>query len=108
MTLRKSKPATPLYFKEDLPIALSQMNGEIALNLRYLENLIERVQKRYPLLDKVSVSLIIREIFKVLREIYFSGETLIINNFIALKLRVFWRRGRPNTQSIITTPADLK
>lgn len=92
---------------------VDKLNKELPINIRYNEELIDRIHARYPLLDKTKVSIIVRGIFQSLRDLLVLGKVLNFNNlFFDTKLLFFAHRRNghilPSLKVKITTPPPLR
>jgi len=81
----------PFGFKDlDHEQVIEFMNEEYPVNIRYNEDLINRIHTRYPILDKASISVIVKAIFQSMRELLLMGRILNFFNFFPdMKLFVF-------------------
>jgi hypothetical protein len=89
------------------------LNEELPVKLKYNEDLVNRVHKRYPYLDKTSVSIIVRGIFQSLRDLLILGKVLNFNKlFFDTKFHFFdhGKKGHilPFLKVKISTPPPLR
>lgn len=89
------------------------LNSENPINIKYNEDLVNRVSARYPLIDKTQVSIIIKAIFQSFRDLLILGKVLNFNNiFIDTKLLFFdyKKNGHilPSLKVKISTPPSLR
>lgn len=87
------------------------LNKEDPINLKYNEDLVDRVYARYPFIEKSQVSLIIKGVFQSFRDLLVSGETLNFNGvFFNTKLFFYIRKRSKNplAKIKISTPPKLK
>ena len=112
--MKKPKIVKLFFFKE---LSNQQMvdliNEDLPLNIKYNENLVDRVHARYPLIDKTQTSVIIKTIFQSLRELLILGKVLNFNNlFFDTKLHFFdYRKDGhilPSLKVKISTPPPLR
>lgn len=81
--MKKRKTNKEFYYKDlDKQEIINLVNNELPINLKYLENLIDRIHKRYPIVDKVQVSIIVKATFESLRELLILGNIINLNKFI--------------------------
>jgi len=78
-----------------------------------LKNVIERVQDKYPLIDKITTTIIIKTVFEVAREELIKGNTMHVHKFMNFARFVAQTRIRKNkkmslVRSKISTPRDKK
>lgn len=112
--MKKLKTIKPFYFKGmDHQEVVNLLNVEYPVNIKYNEDLVNRVHARYPLIDKTQVSIIIKGIFQSFRELLILGKILNFNNLLFdCKLHFFdhWRDGRilPSLKVKISTPPPLR
>lgn len=112
--MKKPKIVKPFYFKD---LSHSQMadslNESHPINLKYNEDLAERVYARYPLLERSEVSIIIKAIFQSFRDLLVLGKVLNFNNlFFDAKLHFFDYRKNghilPSLKVKISTPPPMR
>jgi hypothetical protein len=112
--VKKFKTVKPFFFKDaDHQEIVDQLNYEKPVNIKYNEDLVNRVHARYPLIDKTQVSIIIKAVFQSFRELLILGKVLNFNNlFFDTKLHFFdYRRGEhilPSLKVKISTPPPLR
>ena len=92
---------------------VDQLNTEHPVNLKYNEELVNRVYARYPLVDKSQVAIVVRSIFQSFRDLLVLGKVLNFNNlFFDTKLHFFdYRKGDailPSLKVKISTPPPLR
>ena len=112
--MKKPKRVKPFNFNN---LSHQQMvdllNVELPVNIKYNEDLVNRVYARYPLIDKSSVSLIIKSVFQSFRDLLVLGKVLNFNNlFFDTKLHFFDYRKNghilPSLKVKISTPPPLR
>ena len=112
--MKKPKTVKLFYFKdkshEDM---VKLLNEEYPINIKYNEELVNRVYERYPLIDKSEVSLIIKYVFQSFRDFLFLGKVLNFNNlFFNTKLLFFAYQKNgvtfPALKVCISTPPPLR
>ena len=112
--MKKPKTVKPFYFKDlTHQQMLDILNKENPVNLKYNEELVNRVYARYPYIDKPQVSLIVKAIFQSLRDLLVLGKVLNFNNlFFDTKLHFFdYRKDGhilPSLKVKISTPPPLR
>ena len=89
------------------------LNEEYPVNMKYNEELVNRIYDRYPLIDRASVSLIVKSIFQSFRDLLVLGKVLNFNNlFFDTKLHFFDYRKNghilPSLKVKISTPPPLR
>jgi hypothetical protein len=89
------------------------LNKEAPINLKYNEELVNRVYARYPFIDKSEVAFVIRGIFQSFRDLLVLGKVLNFNNlFFDTKLYFFdYRKDGhilPSLKVKITTPPPMR
>lgn len=110
----KLKKTKEYYFKEiDRKDMVDHLNSTLPVNIKYNEDLVDRVHSRYPLLDKIEVSIIVKAVFQSIRDLLVLGKILNFNTlFFDTKLYFFdhRRNGRilPSLKVKITTPPTLR
>jgi hypothetical protein len=92
--MKKEKTTKKYYFKDKTHIQVADMiNHELPVNLKYNEDLVNRVYERYPFIDKAQVALIIKATFQSIRDLLIMGKILNFNKlFFDTKLFVFDHR----------------
>lgn len=66
------------------------INEEYPIEIRQLEPIIDRIHQKYPLIDKVQISLIVRAVFESIREFLILGYVINFNKFLTdMKLNFF-------------------
>jgi len=112
--MQKLKTVKPFYFKEtNHQEVVNQLNNDHPVNLKYNEDLVNRVHARYPLIDKTQVSIIAKAIFQSFRDLLILGKVLNFNNlFFDTKLHFFdYHKGGhilPSLKIKISTPPPLR
>jgi hypothetical protein len=112
--MKKPKLVKPFFFKQlDHQEVVDLINKEMPVNIKYNEDLVDRVYARYPLIDKIQVSIIVKAVFQSLRDLLVLGKVINFNNlFFDFKLHFFdYRRdGRilPSLKVKISTPPPLR
>jgi hypothetical protein len=112
--MKKPKRVKPFKFKDlSHQEVVDLLNDENPVNLKYNEDLINRVHARYPLVDKTQVSIVVKSIFQSFRDLLILGKVLNFNNlFFDMKLHFFdYRKGGailPSLKVKISTPPPLR
>lgn len=105
--MKKPKTIKEFYFINNDTI--EKLNTTLPINLKYLEPLIERVHKRYPLIEKSEVSVIVKATFESFRELLVSGCILNFNKFVFnMKLYFFKATNKPAVKMKLTTPPPIR
>lgn len=79
--MKKMKVTNPFWFSnKSHQEVVDIFNDQYPIDLRYNEDLVNRVHKRYPILDKSSIALSIRSIFETIRDLLFLGKILNFHN----------------------------
>jgi hypothetical protein len=80
----KLKKIKEYYFKEiDRKDMVDHLNSTLPVNIKYNEDLVDRVHSRYPLLDKTEVSVIVKAVFQApVKELFKNGQELTLFNCI--------------------------
>jgi len=112
--MKKPKKVKEYYFKEITHQEMvEKMNTEYPINLKYNEDLVNRVHARYPFIDKTQVSIVVKAIFQSFRDLLVLGKVLNFNNlFFDTKLHFFDHRRDghilPSLKVKISTPPPLR
>ena len=89
------------------------LNKELPVNIKYNEDLVNRVHERYPFVDKTDVAIVIKGIFQSFRDLLVLGKVLNFNKlFFDTKLYFFDYRKNghilPSLKVKISTPPPLR
>jgi len=92
---------------------VDKLNDENPIDLKYNEDLVNRIHARYPLITKTQVSIIVKAVFKSFRDLLVLGDILNFNNlFFDTKLHFFDYRSNghilPSLKVKISTPPPLR
>lgn len=80
LVMKQAHRIKPFFFTS--PNILQELEQEMPIKLKKLENLIDRVHRRYPIISKMEVALIIKTAFEGMRELLVSGCILNFNRFV--------------------------
>jgi hypothetical protein len=105
--MKKKQTIKAFYFKdEDI---LNGLDRELPIDIKRLHPLIERIYKRYPLIDKTEVVIIVKTAFQAIRELLVSGAILNFQKFMFdVKLHFFGSPRRPAVKIKLKTPPPIK
>jgi hypothetical protein len=112
--MKKPKIVKPFYFKDKTHQEMVDLlNSELPINLKYNEELVNRIHAKYPLIDKSQVAYIVRAVFQSFRDLLVLQKVLNFNNlFFDAKLLIFahHRKGVifPAIKIEMTTPPRLR
>ena len=112
--MKKQKTTSPFWFKGMTHQQMVNiLNEEYPVNLKYNEDLVNRVYLRYPMLDRTSISIIIKAVFQSLRDLMVLGSILNFHKlFFDCKLHFFDYRKNghilPSLKVKISTPPNLR
>jgi hypothetical protein len=92
---------------------VDNINISHPINLRYNEDLVNRVYERYNVIDKSKVAVIIKATFQSFRDLLILGKVLNFNNlFFDMKFLVFDYRKNghifPSLKVKISTPPPMR
>ena len=113
-TMKKPKIVKPFFFKDlSHQEVCDQLNKEYPVNLKYNEDLINRIHSRYPLIPKNKLSVIVKFVFESIRDLMVLGKVLNFNNlFFDTKFHFFThQRGDrilPALKVKISTPPPMR
>jgi hypothetical protein len=69
-----------------------QLDQQLPIKISTLEDIINRIHTRYPLVSKIDIVIVIKSFFECIRYILYLNDTISINNFIGrMKLNKFYR-----------------
>lgn len=112
--MKKPKTVRPFYFvnmsKQDI---VDMLNNECPINIKYNEDLVDRIYARYPLVSKTEISIIVKAVFQSFRDLLVLGKVLNFNTlFFDTKLYFFarYKRGHilPSLKVKMSTPPKLR
>lgn len=112
--MKKTKVVKPFFFKDlSHQEMVDFLNQENPVNIKYNEDLVNRIHARYPLISKLEVSIIVKAIFQSLRDLLVLGNVLNFNNlFFNTKFHFFDYRKKghilPSLKVKISTPPPLR
>lgn len=89
---------------------LELINKEIPIDLRYNEDLVNRVHEKYPLISKAEVAVIIKGVFESIRDLLILGDVINFHNFV-YNLRIHCSMKKNFSKSIkikLTTSPKLR
>ncbi len=112
--MKKQKIVKPFNFRNMTHQEMVDLiNQENPVNLKYNEELVNRVHARYPLISKAEVGTIVKVIFQSMRDLLILGKVLNFNNlFFDTKFHFFDYRWSghilPALKVKISTPPPLR
>jgi len=111
--MKKEKTTKQYYFSNKThQEVVDQLNTDLPVNIKYNEDLVNRVYEKYPFINKAEISLIIKATFQSFRDLLVLGKILNFNKlFFDTKLFVFDYRknGRifASLKTKISTPPTM-
>jgi len=112
--MKKPKTVKPYIFKDlSHQEMVDAINHKYPINMKYNEDLVNRVYERYPFINKSEVSLVVKLVFQSFRDLLILGKVLNFNNlFFNTKLLMFSHEKNgvifPSIKVKISTPPPLK
>lgn len=112
--MKKPKIVVPFYFKNlSNKEVLDILNKEYPVNIKYNEDIVNRIYARYPFITKTEISIIVKVFFQSLREMLILGKVLNFNKlFFDTKFHFFdySKNGYifPSLKVKISTPPKLR
>lgn len=112
--MKKQKTITPFHFdglsNQDM---VDLLNNEYPINIKYNEDLINRICIKYPTLNKVEISIIVKSVFQSFRDLLILGKVLNFNNLLFDGKLLFYNfniNGNifPSLRVKISTPPPLR
>lgn len=108
--MKKVKQVKEFFFKnmekEDL---VNEINTDLPLQIKLLEPLIDRIYKRYPIIDKTEISVIVKAALEEIRSFLILGNIINFNKFVFdMKFLFFKHMEFPALKVHIKTPPELK
>lgn len=74
------------------------LDQECPISIKYLEDIINRVHLRYPLIEKYKVSIIIQTLFQIIRTLIMDGKVVSLNGlFHNMKIIYFIKNRQKQT-----------
>ena len=87
----------------------NDLDTELPISLKHLQDVVERVSKRYPHIPSYQIALITRSFFQTLRELLFEHEGISISGlFTRFHLISYSRNDYDNIQVSLNTPRNLR
>jgi hypothetical protein len=111
--MKKAKKVKPFFFQDmDHQEVVDLLNEEYPINIKYNEDLVNRVHARYPLITKTEVSIIVKAVFQSFRDLLVLGKVLNFNNFFFKACLYFFTRKEgqvilPALKMEMSTPPPL-
>lgn len=111
--MKKVKTVKQFFFKNKTHDEMVEIiNKDLPIKIENTD-LIDRIYVRYPLIDKIKISFIVKSVFQSMRELLILGKILNFNNlFFDTKLHFFdYRRNGhilPALKVKISTPPPLR
>jgi hypothetical protein len=112
--MKKPKTIVPFSFKDKShQDIVDLLNQEHPVNIKYNEDLVNRIYERYPFISKADISFVVKTIFQSFRDLLVLGNILNFHNlFFNTKLYFFdYRKSGirlPRIKVKITTPPKLR
>jgi hypothetical protein len=112
--MKHPKTISPYIFKDlSHQDVVDILNRSYPINIKYNEELVNRVYKRYPFIKKSEVSLIIKTVFQSFRELLVLGKVLNFNSFLfdmKLHFYSYLKKGviLPAIKVKISTPPPIR
>lgn len=112
--MKKAKTVAPFSFREESKQeVVDLLNQDYPVNLKYNEDLINRIHQKYPIISKTDVALIVKAAFQGIRDLLVLGKVLNFNTlFFDAKLHFFQYRQRgnilPSLKVKISTPPPMR
>lgn len=112
--MKKQKTTRPFWFKNlTHQQMVDHLNDQYPINLKYNEDLVNKVYSRYPIVDKTTVSIVVKAVFQTIRDLMVLGKILNFNKlFFDAKLHFFdYRKDGhilPSLKVKISTPPNLR
>jgi hypothetical protein len=112
--MKRSKTRRDFFFKDlTHEQVMDQLNTEYPVSLKYNEDLIDRVCAKYPLIDKIEASIVVKGIFQSMRDFLILGKVINLNSvFYDFKFQIFKyvKDGLllPSLRAHISTPKTLR
>lgn len=112
--MKKAKVVKQFVFKDlSNQDVVDLLNADKPINLKYNEDLVNRIYARYPFISKSEIAIIVTAVFQSFRDLLILGKVLNFNNlFFDTKLYFFDYRKNghilPSLKVKITTPPPLR
>jgi hypothetical protein len=77
-------------FKYDCEKIVEELDANFPIGLKKIEYLLDRVYEQYPIVDRTTVVLVVKEFLKEIRKRLVNGETLYLSGyFIETKIHFY-------------------
>lgn len=112
--MKKPKTIKPFFFKDKThQEVVNQLNKELPINIKYNEDLVDRVHAKYPFLSKAEISVITKAVFQSFRDLLVLGNILNFHKlFFNAKLYFYDYTHKgvriPRVKLKLTTPPKLR
>lgn len=112
--MKKVKTVVPFSFRDQSKQeVVDLLNQENPVNLKYNEDLVNRIHQKYPIISRADVALIVRAAFQSIRDLMILGKVLNFNTlFFDAKLHFFqYRQGGhilPSLKVKVSTPPPMR
>lgn len=112
--MKKQKTVSPFSFKDlSHQDVVDILNETYPINLKYNEDLVNRIHERYPVIDKTKIAIIVKAVFQSFRDLLILGKVLNFNKLLFdTKLLIFSYRKNghilPALKVKISTPPPLR
>ena len=92
---------------------VDELNNELPISIKYNEDLVDRIHRKYPNLNKSSIALIVKEVFQTFRAFLVLGKIMNFNTlFFDAKLHFFDYRKNghilPSLKVKVSTPPKMR
>lgn len=108
--MKKVKVAPKFYFRELTKEEMVELlNSEFPLNLKDLGPIVDRIHEKYPYIDKMEISLIVKATFESIREFLVLGYVINFNKFLFdMKLHFYRIKDKIGVRVRAKTPPKFK
>lgn len=108
--MKKPKKIKKFYFDQlthDDMVEL--LNSEYPINIKHLSIIVDKIYAKYPLIDKIEISIIVRAVFESIREFLVLGHIINFNKiFFDTKLHFFKFKEAIGLKVKLTTPPYIR
>lgn len=89
--MKKPKTIKPFHFKNiSHQEMVDLLNKDLPINIKYNEDLVNRIHAKYPFVSKVDVAIVVKTIFQSIRDLLVLGKIINFHNlFFNTKLYFF-------------------
>ena len=106
--LKKSKINYNLHYKnKSKDEIINFFNNDLPINLKNIKNIVDKIYDQYPLISKLEISYIVKNIIYSFRDNLIKGNIININNFF-YDYKLYFYNFKKNNKNYNTIRAKIK